>query len=814
MIFTTFISLPVTNKVPVSPNIDGSFEFINVEYDIYNCHKLFQNEFVLSRPLKQSVTTKRQGVHLDTLYDSCNYVILDIDKVTNLSNILKIFKNLGINCNVFKSRSYVSKSTIKAVIQTEFVATLELTKATLNYFANLLHDYCEIDPSSVRSTSYQAPTNIHEDSLLLIADKDTLKLHYVENFVDIIETEPLYNINMSLNFTFEYIQSKLGGSIKGPNSNSTYQVSLPTEKTPFGYFIHPNIPYLIQHPNKDKSFSILNEFIKTPDGRKSVINSIEDKFNKSFDVTADMTINERYCSAFELPNKQIAIKSPMGSGKSNFIEYMFDNGKTKTLLISVRKTLSYDFSQKYNIKNYLQHLQGDDKWTPGENFVCQIDSLWRVDLKYFDTVVIDEFESFLLYCSNHLVNNSNFVKIMHIIKNIFQNKRLIVMDAFINKFTLNKFFNEIYLIENTYRDEQKVFWYEQKETFFSIIEEYSQKKEKGETISMSFCTLKDMEICARILEKKGLKTFQVTSKTDDLSKEALFRLFKDESCDKYDVILFSPVITVGISILHNIKHHFHFDLGKSVDPISSIQMVKRSRKAEIIHIYCDGKLEPTKVTSIDLQELKSFVDIDTGSLSTLGEFVNKFREVRDFYTPSHCIAVKQLLLQQFNNIEHIQGKVNNKQYKCNKRLLKNNNSSFDRDYYDVTDSEDTEAQLIHTCMIKFNIEQSIAIDICRNGLKFVESLYNLYIVKYNLLDNEIKNVVSKSPGLMFINTSDNLKWLLLASDVKIKLSKEYSPKQVAHFDAKTKRYLKGLGYKQKQTGFYLDKDLMYYINMI
>ena len=54
--------------------------------------------------------------------------------------------------------------------------------------------------------------------------------------------------------------------------------------------------------------------------------------------------------------------------------------------------------------------------------------------------------------------------------------------------------------------------------------------------------------------------------------------------DKFDVLLYSPTLTVGVSNLNNVKDHFHYDSSMSSDVISSLQMIKRSRKAQRIHL--------------------------------------------------------------------------------------------------------------------------------------------------------------------------------------------------------------------------------------
>jgi hypothetical protein len=132
--------------------------------------------------------------------------------------------------------------------------------------------------------------------------------------------------------------------------------------------------------------------------------------------------------------------------------------------------------------------------------------------------------------------------------------------------------------------------------------------------------------------------------------------------------MFSPTITVGVSILNNVKHHFHYDSGKSIDPISSIQMLKRSRTVENVHIFIKGK--QTSFKSYDVSYLNEqvtrnikeylndsrnmiFYNIDTDTLSNVGIFVNHFVAHSNFFNNDHENTFKFLLTQQFENIRFI-----------------------------------------------------------------------------------------------------------------------------------------------------------------
>lgn len=125
---------------------------------------------------------------------------------------------------------------------------------------------------------------------------------------------------------------------------------------------------------------------------------------------------------------------------------------------------------------------------------------------------------------------------------------------------------------------------------------------------MSFSTLSEFKTVESLLIKSNLKVISINSNTNRFIRDNIFTEYFKKKYVNYDCILFSPSITVGVSIMNNISHHFHFDNSASIDAITSIQMVKRSRLASNIHIFVEGStnmITPLEVEKILLILLKS-----------------------------------------------------------------------------------------------------------------------------------------------------------------------------------------------------------------
>jgi ASC-1-like (ASCH) protein len=646
-----------------------------------------------------------------------NYIVLDFDKVSSQEDvdyIIEYFKNNNYTINIFKSKSYGvdNKFNIKAVMMFDSILLTnntmkDIKEAIVNYLNTILYMYCETDIASAKTASYQAPT--HNEGNLFYNEGVEFN---VVNLISYLAKKPdLLSINFdndSTGWFYNHLISQYGAQFKASGNPATLSVSLPTEtKSKFSYFWTKSAPYLLQHPQKSKNVNMFRDFAQSASGKEYIRGQHLKLLDKAFSNLPGHKVNSRY---FTIDNriKQLVdlndilvIKGIMGSGKSSVIQEFLNTHPSRVLLLTMRRSLALDMSEKYNVKNYINDLNNNtrEQYKPGDSLVIQVDSLHKVNPEDFSYVVIDEFESLCLYVDSNLKNSTQYVKNIKYLK-ILLEKPMVLADAFINDFTLKLHFKDRHIdyITNTYKDTCQVFVYEHKQTFITLLEQVALRKKSDEFITCSFGTLAELFSVERLLQDHGIRVISITSDTTDEAKEILYKLFQEKHHNKYSVILFSPTITVGVSILNNVKHHFHFDSGKSVDPISSIQMLKRSRTVDTIHIFIKGKQTTFKSYDVEyLNEIASknireylddsrniiFYNIDTDTLSKVGIFVNHFVAHSNFFLNDHENTFKFLLTQQFENIRKIEDDVPHHKFEQYRKDI-----SSDTSYLSIFDNID------------------------------------------------------------------------------------------------------------------------------
>jgi hypothetical protein len=857
LIFTVFESLPTNDKVPISPTGDKTFTFVNVEASLEQCHDIFNNYFALSRPLTKSVKCTRDSASLEQYYSMTNgYVVIDFDKVTDKKAIIEYFKNNNYSTNIFKSRN-----NIKAVIEVDFPTNRANVEALLNKLNKDLNGLCEVDISSARNASYQAPSFKEGKLYYNVGVKPTID--DIKSYIQVIQNNREYT-DINVQWFWDKFIIKYGMQPKAHyNSNGTIQCSLPSEeKTKFSYYWDQKIPWLLQHPNKQKTLNIFNDFLRSDEGKLYIKNKNIEKFKQYFEsLKHNISINERYFSVTQpieelirtclsTKNSVLFIKGVMGSGKSVVIDHL---KRPRTLYIAMRRSLSYDIKDKYKCKHYIDDLNNMNKnrYRPGDSIVVQVDSIHKIDINNFDLVVIDEFESFCLHTQSNMLHSDYYVSNMRIIKNIFETKNMVVADAFLNDLTRQLYFKnkKFFCVENAYRDTATVYRYEHKSTFTSMIEQVASTKLENEVITCSFGTLNEMKTIKKILESKGLKVISIDSNITDEARSLAAEMFKDNINNRCDVILYSPTITVGISILNNVKHHFHYDTGKSIDPVSSIQMTKRSRTAEFVHIYIDGKrnlmksYDPEALNEETLKNIKSIsktnqmmFNYDTDDVSSLGKFVNCFNAHTNFYINNHMETFLYLLHQQFSNVIEVNEVILNKNYdKIHKETLKDNKINYVR----VTRALDLEDRDLDYFKKKLS-EEELSYQKC---LELKDELYMLsddtikdvfwYSTKHKQVLSSIKNMIfftkntksdmkTKIDNLVMaslrntlISTDEIKDYKILYESSSFDLYDVYTKAEVIKMNLTTVNFtavVKALGYRYRNGGYYLPKLLKRVLN--
>ena len=855
MKITKFKSSDIHSKYCNSPYEDDTFDFITVNVPFKDAHLVLIDHFILSRPLDKSIyRVQRQSIFLDEHYYNGHYILLDMDKiytVTDCNIVINYFKNNNYNINLFTSKSFgTDRYTLKAFLKCSFSVTKERIIATISMLNEHLRGLAEVDEASYRSASYQASIpNVKQ--MLFREDGNDLKLEQIKDYIpkpitaESFEGEGLVVNNEVIQWFVDYFVYNHQAKFKPyQNQNNTFQVSLPIEKTKFGYYWSHQYPWILQHPNSQKNISALSDFYKSDLGKAQLKEENKRKLNSYFnDLNVTLTQTNQYFKVREpekelisqflqTPNSVLKIKGVMNSGKSNVISEIIKQRNNRTLFITMRRSLSYDIKNKYkdyNVKHYLEHLNSEysTRYRIGDSLVIQLDSLYKIDPQDFDIIIIDEFESMCLHTQQNMQNSPYYIQNMKHLKILFEQKQIVIADAFLNNFSSELYFkNKVeFFIKNEYQDKTAVNIYSDKQVMIDELISCVQKKQYNEIVTASFTTLNEMEVVNNILLSHGYKVAIINSKTTEDVKKLIYELFNEKYHNKYDVILFSPTITVGISIMNNVTHSFHYDEGKSVDTISSIQMTKRSRLAKNIHIYIDGRYSHVQSSSLNtsnylalIQNFKEnikqylkqdsyslYYNPDTDNLSDIGLFNLKFLSHMNLYTSHHKDVFLFLCHQQYKNVKYIEDVAEHSDFNDKLSELKkeiNNNYITLLDDFDITSNclnlADYEELIMKQQLTKEDEQLILLLEIKREFPFMVDSdIYNIskaycsdstYIskLKYAILfilndkdqiDKHLSNIVLSDIKPRYCNIKDYIsicKYMIFLKHKGVKLKNVYS----------------------------------------
>lgn len=670
---TVFHPKNTKNKYPYSPFDDNTFIFETYEPKTnLEMYSAMVSHFILNIPISISkpIRTFRRKANLESFYEkTINYIILDIDDVNSefdKQKILDYFKEYKVILGESRSYNGIDCFNMKGILFTEEIP-IEDIKLVISAIHHELSEHCTFDEAVGRKASLNAPmlkNNVfinNEDGILFKFSKkqsieviEEIKKEYIEkkvsttNFslsdLENVEADTMEKLCLKV---FQMMQFK---AIK-TNPNGSISFKHPDEKrTPGGYFWFSTSPYTMHHGNTTKSINIFETVRKLPQAKelmKKEINYDDEFLNFNTDTNV-VQVDHRYLSVtpeiketvetyLNSKNGLLSIRSPMGTGKSTLISHIIDECHAldmKVLIITNRISVAQDFGKKYNIKVYNQ-----DKYNLGDSLICQYDSLWRYNIKFFDIVIMDEFISIMTHSRSNLNNNSiNIAKFFGCF-----NKKLVIADAFLTgyeNFLLSNKTSNVHLIDNIYRDPTTLYCYEDMNYFVQSIIVHSERHK----ISVSATSLAFINSLQLLLQKRGLKVITLTAETPQSTKELIYELFDKEDHDKWDVLIYSPTLTVGVSNINKTYYHFHYDSSISTDVISSIQMVKRTRKAKEIHMFIKERVNYLKT---------SYNDIRDEYMGNIGKNMdqNYLFEIDDYGEPKLSeIGKKAIKIDTFKNI--------------------------------------------------------------------------------------------------------------------------------------------------------------------
>lgn len=893
MRITTFNAKKNLNKKPRSPYdnngpLSDCFEFKTIEVNtLKECFDILVNEWILSNAIciENPVIIQRLKKNITKLRcPSPGCIVIDIDNITSyesMKNVIEYFKTSEFNVIIGKSKNWdgINKFNLKGFIECTFKNDWINNKNFMSILNDRLSKWCKIDGSASTDTSVQAPLFRNEillhklDSNFKIDDDYiTLNTKYIKTkkeneFIQQVDTSKLIHL------CYE-IYSKKGFKVIA-NRNDTLNWEHTSEvKSKGGYFTYLHCPHIMHHHQKEKSFNIFNEIKLTKEGQQFIKEQSAFALKKQFeehktDYSYNLFVNQplfeiddklkNFVSKFLLEGDILKIKSAMGTGKSWVIDEVINQSKInnkKVLLLSNRISVAMDYGEKYNIKTYL--VGGDDCWKPGEDLIVQMDSLYKYDIRQFDIVILDEFVSLMFQTITAMKEETrpfNAVKFHSILKT----KQVVMADAFLSGYEDCFYENKtIFYIANSYRDEVDITYYENHNTFVENIIDVLHNKDDNETVTASIMSNNVINAIYDICTKEGFKVFKLTANTSEDAKKLIYKLFEDDVNDKWDLLLFSPTLTVGVSNMNNCTHHFHYDGGTAADVISSLQMLKRSRRMKCLHIFQKERLllEPTDAETLDdlfNQNIQSFfkgspngitIEVDENAnfkLSPTGKFMNKIQALYNRLENNHKLSFNVLLNDQFrfNSNSMIKGKGKlkfNDEIKKTKENLKNITLSMlsDEKFKYVDDIEvllksnrslsDNEKMnlMIHDISCRVNTkDQNIIKSICRAEIEsdfkminYVTHLVTLYKKDLLKINNEIDTILSSGTKSKEFKSRINI----LRDMIKIfnyKLESWYSVKNIREIELQFKlnnftNILKNLGYKKRNDRYTLSKDVNEY----
>ncbi len=661
MKLTIFHAKKTKAKIPKSPTNDKKFTFETMNVDsILDVYTSLTSHFTLNIPLtKANIFTERNKKSLQEYFvKKLEYIVVDIDDVNTVSDrefCIKFFRDNNYACVLGESRTDYR---IKGVLKVN--CNLDEAKLIAKEIHKELKEYGVFDLSITNRASFQAPT--FKNNILF---QNLNGIEYPIPSVDIsnkpktISFQPPKDIQtlcqqhfMKLGYVFH--------ELKG----SCYVVSHSSEKkSPKGFSWCSYAPFKMFHFNPSRNVDIWNEIKELPKYKKLIKNKSTEEIKKIIPKCVANT-NEKYLSAnnhldkideFLNNKKLLKIQSPMGTAKTKIIEEVLRKAKEKNyrvLFITNRRSLAHDISDKYfNIKHYEGTKIEENKYYEiGDNLVCQIDSLYKFSMKYFDIIILDEFSTLINKILN--INEDRKPHSNKIITQFFSfnKKKILIADAIIFDTHIDLFASKDETVEiiNGYRDNISLEFFKQKDNFVDNLLDTAENK----PITFSSGSISIIKSVKSLLEKRNISYRIISSETTEEEKNLIYKSFKNKK-PLAQVIMYSPSLTVGVSNENKIDTHYHYDSGNSMSVLDSLQMIKRTRSVTNIKLFLDQR---QKYNSLDLNtietSLSEFSELDSDgdiiSLTPIGKKMAQLIRIDNTLENLHKTSFKELMKFQFN----------------------------------------------------------------------------------------------------------------------------------------------------------------------
>jgi len=629
--------------------------------------------------------------YIPNTLDNIIISLTEIGSSYELQEVIDYFDKKNYACLIARSLEYNNKNNfnIILVLKVKFITDEETIKNTLMIIQSELQDKARVDlfcssPISVNPPLGKSKILFSKENGIILSNSEirpVLSTKHNAKYLNIAYTDEFTELCLE---QFSFLGFHASTSKSTDNKGFQFYRKYENE-TQRGYKFFIDNPLIMFNKDKNKQVSIYHLMKNTKEGKEYLKNKVKEEQAKELIRETDInfykqyySVNEKYLDFSKYNKKKmiqdwmnsdkgvLKLKSPMGSAKSNGIDLVIKEAHKKGLkviLVSNRVSVAKDFIDKYNDMVFYQDPDADKG---DKSLVVQYDSLYRFKLSNYDIAIFDEYASLLLHHRGNLTTNSNINAVMFNI--LSTTKKVLIADAFLTGYEMTFFEDrDVWFLENKYKDNVALFDYEQREYFITELIYHAQQLQDNEHISASFTSLNIIKLVEYELRKVNIKVIALTSETPETTREIIYRKFKEEEHSSFQVILYTPTLTVGVSNLNNVVSHWHYDSSMGADVISSLQMIKRSRKAKEVHYFIQSRQNhfETNLQSLNLNAQRNIsqyyngkdknllmeMDYNTGemTLTPLAFYINKIEVFYNILANNHANAFRLLLSYQFKD---------------------------------------------------------------------------------------------------------------------------------------------------------------------
>lgn len=358
--------------------------------------------------------------------------------------------------------------------------------------------------------------------------------------------------------------------------------------------------------------------------------TISDKYKSENNICKIINKNKLDPSDFIniINYKLIAIQSEKGTGKTkNLLDAMFLNNnipniqEKKILFVSSRRTFGIKLLSDLKKYGFELYSEIKDYYINNSKIICQIDSLLRIDLEYFDYIIVDECESLARYMTSvHFIKNNRANLIVNTFEFLISEaKHVYIMDADLSDRCMN-YYTNIIKIDSTDQIDMQI-----------IVNDYKYYSDYTIRYMKYALWLDDIikkinkyKLCIPMASNNKAKDLY-TKLTNDFPKKRILLIHKEtEDKEKmnillevntiwtnYDVVIYTPSVCMGVSfdIPNYFDYIYAYGCTESLGSQEFCQMIHRVRTPtnKIINLTLDNFKDYESNDNIDYRDVENIL---------------------------------------------------------------------------------------------------------------------------------------------------------------------------------------------------------------